>query len=40
LRGSFEIVAENATIDVFFTLSPEKNPKIQYLEVELVESAE
>jgi len=40
LRGSFEIVTENATIDVFFTLSPEKNPKIQHLEVELVEPAE
>jgi CubicO group peptidase (beta-lactamase class C family) len=33
LRGSFDIQAENDTITVFFTLSPEKYPKVQKLEM-------
>lgn len=32
LRGSFKLKAENGDIVVIFTLSPEKNPKVQYLE--------
>jgi CubicO group peptidase (beta-lactamase class C family) len=31
LRGGFDINAENGTISVFFTLSPEKDPKVQAL---------
>ena len=31
LRGSFKIQAENDVVNVFFTLSPEKDPKIQRL---------
>ncbi|MBX2841452.1 MAG: beta-lactamase family protein [Flammeovirgaceae bacterium] len=33
LRGSFKLIAENGEIDIFFTLSPEKNPKVQQLDV-------
>ncbi|MEA1981221.1 MAG: hypothetical protein U9N54_09635 [candidate division Zixibacteria bacterium] len=33
LRGSLILKAENGDIVVYFTLSPEKNPKMQYLEV-------
>ncbi len=33
LRGSFKIKAENGFIDVFFTLTPEKYPKVQKLDV-------
>ncbi len=33
LRGSFKIQAEKGVINVFFTLSPEKDPKIQRLSV-------
>ena len=33
LRGSFNMQAEHGLIRVFFTLSPEKNPKVQYLDV-------
>lgn len=33
LRGEFKLKAENGDILVYFTLSPEKNPKVQYLEV-------
>ncbi len=32
LRGTFNIQAENGVIDLYFTLSPEKNPKVQYLD--------
>lgn len=35
LRGSFDIYTATDTLDVFFTLSPEANPKIQRLDVEL-----
>ena len=31
LRGGFDINAENGIISVFFTLSPEKDPKVQAL---------
>lgn len=33
LRGSFNIQAENGSIDIFFTLTPEKIPKVQALYV-------
>ena len=33
LRGSFNLNAENGDIKIFFTLTPEKNPKVQHLEV-------
>lgn len=33
LRGRFEIQAENGTIHVFFTLSPERDPKVQRLDL-------
>jgi len=33
LRGNFELIGEKDTANVYFTLSPEKDPKIQYLNV-------
>lgn len=33
LRGSFELKAENGSINIFFTLTPEKYPKVQQLDV-------
>lgn len=33
LRGSFDIATENGSLSVFFTLSPEKSPKVQRLDV-------
>jgi CubicO group peptidase (beta-lactamase class C family) len=33
LRGSFKLITENGVIDIYFTLTPEKNPRVQYLEV-------
>lgn len=33
LRGGFRLFMEKDTLDVFFTLSPEPDPKVQYLEV-------
>lgn len=33
LRGSFSIEAENGVINIFFTLTPEKQPKIQQLDI-------
>ncbi|MDA3860539.1 MAG: serine hydrolase [Melioribacteraceae bacterium] len=33
LRGDIKIQAENGIVNVFFTLSPEKNPKVQEMEV-------
>ena len=33
LRGSFKLKAENGFIDIFFTLTPEKQPKVQQLDV-------
>jgi hypothetical protein len=35
LRGYFEWNASADTIEIFFTLTPEANPKIQYLDVSL-----
>jgi hypothetical protein len=35
LRGRFEMPAENGVVSVYFTLTPEKNPKVQQLVVEL-----
>ena len=33
LRGNFKIQAENGTINIFFTLTPEKLPKVQQLDI-------
>ena len=33
LRGDFDIQCENGNINIFFTLTPEKTPKIQRLDV-------
>jgi CubicO group peptidase (beta-lactamase class C family) len=33
LRGSFVLVGERGTLDVSFTLTPEREPKIQYLDI-------
>ena len=33
LRGSFKLKTANGAIDIFFTLSPEKYPKVQMLDV-------
>jgi CubicO group peptidase (beta-lactamase class C family) len=33
LRGRFEMESENGTVNVFFTLTPEKDPKVQELNV-------
>jgi CubicO group peptidase (beta-lactamase class C family) len=33
LRGSFKINSENGAIRVFFTLTPEKHPKVQQLDI-------
>lgn len=33
LRGSFAMDAENGTVHVFFTLTPEREPKVQQLEI-------
>ncbi len=33
LRGSFKLITEKGTLDIFFTLTPEKDPKVQYLNV-------
>jgi len=33
LRGSFKLQAENGLINIFFTLTPEKYPKVQQLDV-------
>jgi hypothetical protein len=29
LRGSFDVIGENTTLRIYFTLSPEHDPKIQ-----------
>jgi CubicO group peptidase (beta-lactamase class C family) len=34
LRGSFKINGKNGAVLVYFTLSPEKDPKVQYLDFE------
>jgi hypothetical protein len=33
LRGTFPLVGENGTLDVSFTLTPEREPKVQYLDI-------
>lgn len=33
LRGSFKIYAENGIVSIFFTLTPEKYPKVQQLDI-------
>ncbi len=33
LRGSFKIETENGVIEIFFTLTPEKTPRVQQLDV-------
>ncbi|MTI40234.1 hypothetical protein E1140_12060 [Fulvivirga lutimaris] len=33
LRGSFKMNSENGVVRVFFTLTPEKSPKVQQLDV-------
>lgn len=33
LRGSFDLPAEEGTVSIYFTLTPEQNPKVQDLEV-------
>ena len=33
LRGSFKYDTENGTLDIFFTLTPEHDPKVQYLNI-------
>ena len=33
LRGTFPLVGENGTLDVSFTLTPEREPKVQQLEI-------
>lgn len=37
LRGTFRIRCENRTVEVFFSLSPEKDPKVQALTLRVVE---
>lgn len=38
LRGEFKIIAENGTISIFFTLTPEKDPKVQALHLSFKEN--
>lgn len=33
LRGSFTLEGENGNVDIYFTLTPEKDPKVQQLDV-------
>lgn len=33
LRGSFTLEAENGDVEIFFTLTPEKDPKVQQLDI-------
>ena len=35
LRGSFDLIGEKGTIEVYFTLTPEAEPKVQWLTFEL-----
>jgi hypothetical protein len=35
LRGSFDLVGEKGTIEIYFTLTPEADPKIQHLRFSL-----
>lgn len=38
LRGEFKIIAENGSVNVFFTLTPEKDPKVQALHLSFKEN--
>ena len=33
LRGSFTMEGENGNVSIFFTLTPEKDPKVQQLDI-------
>lgn len=33
LRGSFKVIGENGTLEIYFTLTPEKKPLIQQLDI-------
>jgi hypothetical protein len=35
LRGGFDLIGEKGTIEVFFTLTPDAEPKIQWLSFRL-----
>jgi CubicO group peptidase (beta-lactamase class C family) len=35
LRGSFDLIGEKGAVEVFFTLTPEADPKVQWLSFEL-----
>ncbi|REG81715.1 serine hydrolase domain-containing protein [Algoriphagus antarcticus] len=37
LRGSFQLEGENGDVEIFFTLTPEKDPKVQQLDVNFKE---
>ncbi|HYC85174.1 MAG TPA: serine hydrolase domain-containing protein [Chryseosolibacter sp.] len=39
LRGTFRMIGEKKALDVFFTLSPEIDPKVQQLDLYLVDGA-
>ena len=39
LRGSFMIMGNQGDVEVFFTLSPEKDPKVQLIDLELITKA-
>ena len=38
LRGSFQLVGEQGTLEVFFTLTPEREPKVQELQLKPVKA--
>jgi CubicO group peptidase (beta-lactamase class C family) len=38
LRGTFNIAGENGSISIFFTLTPEREPKVQELRLRLLEA--
>jgi CubicO group peptidase (beta-lactamase class C family) len=40
LRGTFRIIGEKNVAEVFFTLSPEKDPKIQQLDLRIIDAEE
>jgi hypothetical protein len=39
LRGVFTVRCEKQDVEVFFSLSPEKNPKVQAVRMRLVEAS-
>jgi len=36
LRGTFKIIGDLGIVEVYFTLSPEKDPKVQFVDLELI----